>query len=72
MGTGNCCESGGTGRRTLFDRKPLCLHRQQHRGIPQPARVRATQSGPAFRLRLLKFGLRRQYENTLFGGRPGR
>lgn len=45
--------------------KPLCLHRQQHRGIPQPARVRATQSGPAFRLRLLKFGLRRQYENTL-------
>lgn len=27
--------------------------------------MRATQSGPAFRLRLLKFGLRRQYENTL-------
>ena len=50
----------------------VCLHRQQHRGIPQPARVRATQSGPAFRLRLLEFGLRRQYENTLFGGRPGR
>ena len=52
--------------------KTPILHRQQHRGIPQPARVRATQSGPAFRLRLLKFGLRRQYENTLFGGRPGR
>ncbi len=41
-------------------------------GIPQPARVRATQSGPAFRLRLLEFGLRREYENTLFAGRPGR
>ena len=30
MGTGNCCESGGTGRCALFDHEPGCLYREQY------------------------------------------